>query len=140
MDPVLIGFVVYLAVVLVAGTLTYRLTKTQEDFLLAGRRLNVWVATFSERASGESVWLLLGLPAATPSVLGSGCVLHLRPAGFVTLLSLVDAGSGWTLRLPLPNAPVLDDLQFVVQQVSGPSTNSLGFELGDALRLTLGTF
>lgn len=64
MDPVLIGFVVYLAVVLVAGTLTYRLTKTQEDFLLAGRRLNVWVATFSERASGESVWLLLGLPAA----------------------------------------------------------------------------
>jgi len=63
-DPILIGFVVYLAVVLVAGAVTYRMTKTQEDFLLAGRGLNVWVATFSERASGESAWLLLGLPAA----------------------------------------------------------------------------
>jgi sodium/proline symporter len=63
-SAVLVGFVVYLGVVLVAGALTYRLTRTQDDFLLAGRRLNVWVATFSERASGESAWLLLGLPAA----------------------------------------------------------------------------
>ena len=63
MSPVLIGFIVYLVVVLVAGLATFRLNKSQEDFLLAGRRLNVWVATFSERASGESAWLLLGLPA-----------------------------------------------------------------------------
>ncbi|MEQ8279663.1 MAG: sodium/proline symporter [Deltaproteobacteria bacterium] len=68
MDAVFIGFVVYLVVVLVAGALTYKLNETQEDFLLAGRKLNIWVATFSERASGESAWLLLGLPAAALAV------------------------------------------------------------------------
>lgn len=68
MSATLIGFVVYLIVVLVAGGITYTLTKTQEDFLLAGRKLNVWVATFSERASGESSWLLLGLPATAATV------------------------------------------------------------------------
>lgn len=64
MTPVLAGFVAYLISVLVVGALTYRLNRSQADFLLAGRRLNVWVAAFSERASGESAWLLLGLPAA----------------------------------------------------------------------------
>ncbi len=68
MNAIVVGFIVYLVIVLVAGAITYRLTQTQEDFLLAGRRLNVWVATFSERASGESAWLLLGLPAAAATV------------------------------------------------------------------------
>jgi sodium/proline symporter len=62
MNPVLIGFFIYLTVVLGIGIWTYRLTKTQEDFIIAGRRLNPLVAAFSERASGESSWLLLGLP------------------------------------------------------------------------------
>lgn len=64
MSATLVGFIVYLVVVLVAGGLTFRLTKTQSDFLLAGRKLNVWVATLSERASSESAWLLIGLPGA----------------------------------------------------------------------------
>ncbi len=63
MDPVLIGFLIYLAIILGIGIWTYRLTKTQEDFIIAGRRLNPLVTAFSERASGESSWLLLGLPA-----------------------------------------------------------------------------
>jgi len=63
MDPILIGFFIYLSIILVIGIWTYRLTKTQEDFIIAGRRLNPVVAAFSERASGESSWLLLGLPA-----------------------------------------------------------------------------
>jgi len=63
MDPVLIGFLIYLAIILGIGIWTYRLTKTQEDFIIAGRRLNPIVTAFSERASGESSWLLLGLPA-----------------------------------------------------------------------------
>jgi sodium/proline symporter len=63
MNPVLIGFFIYLTVVLGIGIWTYRLTKTQEDFIIAGRRLNPLVTAFSERASGESSWLLLGLPA-----------------------------------------------------------------------------
>jgi sodium/proline symporter len=64
MDPILIGFFIYLAIILGIGIWTYRLTKTQEDFIIAGRRLNPLVTAFSERASGESAWLLLGLPAA----------------------------------------------------------------------------
>ena len=41
-----------------------RVNKSHKDFFLAGRRLNPWVVAFSERASGESAWLLLGLPGA----------------------------------------------------------------------------
>jgi sodium/proline symporter len=62
MDSTLIGFILYLALILVVGLVTMRLTKTLSDYLLAGRRLGVWVVTFSERASGESAWLLIGLP------------------------------------------------------------------------------
>jgi len=62
MDPVLAGFIGYLLVVVVVGFVTVRLTKTLADFLLAGRRLGPWVVALSERASGESAWLLIGLP------------------------------------------------------------------------------
>ncbi|MBL7033983.1 MAG: sodium/proline symporter [Candidatus Delongbacteria bacterium] len=61
-DPVFDGFVIYLLVILVVGFLTYRFTRSIGDFLLAGRRLGPWLTAFSERASGESAWLLLGLP------------------------------------------------------------------------------
>jgi len=44
------------------------MNKTQEDYLLAGRKLGPWVTAFSERASGESAWLLLALPGAAISV------------------------------------------------------------------------
>jgi sodium/proline symporter len=85
MSATLIGFIVYLVLVMVAGTITYRMTKTQADFLLAGRKLNVWVATFSERASGESAWLLLGLPAAAATV---GLVETWTALGCVTGIAL----------------------------------------------------
>ncbi len=62
MSAILIGFIIYLAIVLLVGFLTFRFNKTIEDYILAGRKLGVWVVTFSERASGESAWLLLGLP------------------------------------------------------------------------------
>jgi sodium/proline symporter len=62
MDPILAGFIGYLLVVVVVGFITFRMTKTLADFLLAGRRLGAWVVAFSERASGESGWLLIGLP------------------------------------------------------------------------------
>ena len=62
MDPTLLGFIIYLAVVLVVGLLTFRLNKTLEDFVIAGRKLGPWVVAISERASGESAWLLIGLP------------------------------------------------------------------------------
>lgn len=62
MNAILIGFLAYLAVLLVIGFATFRFNKTLSDYVLAGRKLGVWVVTFSERASGESAWLLLGLP------------------------------------------------------------------------------
>jgi sodium/proline symporter len=62
MDPILAGFIGYLLVVIVVGFITFRMTKTLADYLLAGRKLGAWVVAFSERASGESAWLLIGLP------------------------------------------------------------------------------
>ena len=64
MNFALLGFILYLVVILVVGTITYRINKSHKDFFIAGRRLNPWVVAFSERASGESAWLLLGLPGA----------------------------------------------------------------------------
>ncbi len=64
MSYTLIGFIVYLIIVLIIGFLTYRINKSHKDFFIADRRLNPWVTAFSERASGESAWLLLGLPGA----------------------------------------------------------------------------
>lgn len=62
MNSILLGLVLYLLLLIVIAFATFRLNKTLGDFLLAGRKLGTWVVTFSERASGESAWLLLGLP------------------------------------------------------------------------------
>jgi sodium/proline symporter len=64
MNFALIGFIFYLVVILIVGFITYNINKSHKDFFLAGRKLNPWVVAFSERASGESAWLLLGLPGA----------------------------------------------------------------------------
>jgi len=64
MNFALIGFIFYLVVILVVGFITYHINKSHNDFFIAGRKLSPWVVAFSERASGESAWLLLGLPGA----------------------------------------------------------------------------
>lgn len=64
MNFALIGFLFYLVVILVVGFITFHINKSHKDFFIAGRKLNPWVVAFSERASGESAWLLLGLPGA----------------------------------------------------------------------------
>ena len=61
-------FIVYLILLLGIGIRTFRYNKTQEDYLLAGRSLGPWVTAFSERASGESAWLLLALPGAAIAI------------------------------------------------------------------------
>ncbi len=63
-----IVFIIYLAVLIFVGLITFKLNKTQEDYLLAGRRLGPWVVAFSERASGESAWLLMALPGAAIAI------------------------------------------------------------------------
>ncbi len=62
MNPLLIGLAIYSVIILVVGLRAARRNRTLDDYLLADRKLGPWVAAFSERASGESAWLLIGLP------------------------------------------------------------------------------
>ena len=64
MEAVTLGFALYLVAVLLVGLYTSRITSGIADFSIGGRRLGPWVIAFSERASGESAWLILGLPGA----------------------------------------------------------------------------
>lgn len=64
MDPVTLGFIFYLVLILGVGFYTAHLTRSMKDFALGGQRLGPWIIAFSERASGESAWLILGLPGA----------------------------------------------------------------------------
>jgi sodium/proline symporter len=61
----LLGFILYLGLMLTIGLITVRYMRSLDDFVLGGRRLGPWVTAVSERASGESAWFLLGLPGAT---------------------------------------------------------------------------
>lgn len=64
-QTITIGFAIYLLLILVVGLVTVRFNKTLPDFLLAGRRLGPWIVALSERASGQSGWLLVGLTGLT---------------------------------------------------------------------------
>ena len=68
MDLISLIFIIYLCFLLLVGFFTYGFSKTQEDYFLAGRKLGPWVTAFSERASGESAWLLLALPGAAITI------------------------------------------------------------------------
>ena len=68
MDLISTIFIVYLLFLLMIGLFTYNFSKTQEDYFLAGRKLGPWITAFSERASGESAWLLLALPGAAITI------------------------------------------------------------------------
>ncbi len=89
MSPILIGFIVYLLVVLGVGLIAYRRTLEQSAFILADRKLGAWVIALSERASGESAWLLVGLPGAAFA------------GGFLELWTAIGCSTGillsWTL-------------------------------------------
>ncbi len=82
MSSILAGLIIYLLILIVIAFWTFRLNKTLGDFLLAGRKLGTWVVTFSERASGESAWLLLGLPGV------------LYASGFVEIWVAIGCTSG----------------------------------------------
>lgn len=57
-----VGLVVllYLAALLALGWFAARLTRTPEDFFLAGRSLGAWVTGISSTAASESGWVVLG--------------------------------------------------------------------------------
>ena len=61
-------FSLYLLLIIFVGIFSNKFIANKLDFLLAGRKLGPWVTAFSERASGESAWLLLGLPGAAIAI------------------------------------------------------------------------
>ena len=89
MDPIAVGLIVYLLVMVTVGSYAYRYMRSLDDFVLGGRRLGPWVTAISERASGESAWFLLGLPGAAYA------------AGFSEFWSVIGIAFGifasWTL-------------------------------------------
>lgn len=57
---VMIEFIFYCLFILGIGYIFSRKDFGHSDFLLGGKKLPGWVLAFSERATGESAWLLLG--------------------------------------------------------------------------------
>ncbi len=98
MSPVAIGFVIYLIVIFVVGIITAPLNKSLPDFFLAGRRLGPWVVAFSERASAESGWMLLGLTGlAYASGLGDPSGTRLEPAFWTGIGGVTGVIAAWLL-------------------------------------------
>ncbi|MCP4291369.1 MAG: sodium/proline symporter [bacterium] len=68
MSPLIIAFLIYLATVVIISLFASRKQDSQSEFLLGDQKIPGWVITISERASGESAWLLLGLTGAALGV------------------------------------------------------------------------
>ncbi len=98
MSDIGIGFAFYLVVILMVGIWSARRTKTLPDFLLAGRKLGPWVVAFSERASGESGWMLLGLTGlAYACGLGDPSGTKLEPAIWTAIGCVLGIIVSWYL-------------------------------------------
>ena len=61
MDPIIIIFGVYLAVLIGLAAWSRAESRTLKGYFIAGKKLPPWVVAFSTNATGESGWLLLGL-------------------------------------------------------------------------------
>lgn len=55
-------FLAYLLLTMAFGFWQGSRTRSQADFVLGSSRLPGWMLALSERATGESAWLLLGSP------------------------------------------------------------------------------
>jgi sodium/proline symporter len=82
-------FVAYFVVLVLLGLWQARRTKSQSDFVLGGKKLPGWMLALSERATGESAWLLLGLTGFIYATglsgiwTGVGCLLGIMTAWIV---------------------------------------------------------
>ncbi|WP_077327979.1 sodium/proline symporter [Virgibacillus siamensis] len=59
-NVIIVEFALYFIVIIGIGYLTSRTKMSHSVFLLGGKKLPGWALAFSERATGESAWLLLG--------------------------------------------------------------------------------
>ncbi|MBW2702601.1 MAG: sodium/proline symporter [Deltaproteobacteria bacterium] len=82
-------FIGYLVLTLGLGIWKARSTKSQADFVLGGSKLPGWMLALSERATGESAWLLLGFTGFVYATglsaiwIGVGCLLGISTAWIV---------------------------------------------------------
>lgn len=82
-------FIAYFVVTLLLGLWQALRTKSQSDFVLGGKKLPGWMLALSERATGESAWLLLGLTGFIYAMglsgiwTGVGCLLGITTAWVV---------------------------------------------------------
>ena len=60
----ILAIIIYMAGMLAIGYWSYKQTNNYDDYVLAGRQLNPFVAAMSAGASDMSGWLLMGLPGA----------------------------------------------------------------------------
>ncbi len=125
-DTMILAIVVlYIAVLLAIGWAAARLTRSPEDFFLAGRSLGSWVTAISSTASSESGWVVLGAVglAYTQGVsalwYAPGCL-----AGYVVNLYWLaprlrrQAAATGALTLPDLLAARFDDHRHVLRGVS----------------------
>lgn len=121
MDPLIVSFIVYLVVVVVIGVFSARAVGSQSEYLLGGHRLPGWAIAISERASGESAWILLGLTGAALSVgLGEVWTVIGCMAGIFFLWFFL----GGRLRAALGDSDAITVPELLAQRF-GDSNNSL---------------
>ena len=105
MNSISIGLFIYLFIVLFVGYKAFKRNKTHADYLLADRKIGAWALALSERASGESAWLLIGLPGAV-----FGCLLGIFFAWLFIAIPLRElAGKYNSLTLPDLFSTYFDD-------------------------------
>ncbi|MDB4584473.1 sodium/proline symporter, partial [Draconibacterium sp.] len=59
--PMIIVFIAYMVILIGIVVYSARRSKTNNDFVLGGKKISGFSLALSERATGESAWLLLGL-------------------------------------------------------------------------------
>src|SRR5882672_2928558 len=59
----LLAILLYFALLLTIGVLSYRRHLTAADFLIGGRSLNYWLTALAAHASDMSSWMFMGYPA-----------------------------------------------------------------------------
>lgn len=116
MNSISIGLFIYLFIVLFVGYKAFKRNKTHADYLLADRKIGAWALALSERASGESAWLLIGLPGAVLAVgyleiwAVFGCLLGIFFAWLFIAIPLRElAGKYNSLTLPDLFSTYFDD-------------------------------
>jgi sodium/proline symporter len=84
--------VIYFAVLLSIGILSYRKHISASDFIIGGRSLNYWLTALAAHASDMSSWLFMGYPAV---VMTGGLIQGWTAIGLMTFMYL-----NWQLIAP----------------------------------------